>query len=1128
MAPPRGPGFLRYRSQIMVDVDIGYSEDQSQIRADHAVYISSDGNRRKEELLNISHKKRRLNPRRLNDTLARWIPVDDSLDGFRTEDADKISAVPHNLASSAKRKRYTSSDDPMAEWRPLKQFFLDEAFWDEGLGYSEGSRCCEICKVDIPVDAHIFKCMECGVFQQCQHCCLASHALSPLHRLKRWTGAYWGVVTLRNTGLVYQLGHGGHPCMFPSEDRPMTVIHTNGIHQVRYRYCKCERGRALDDNPNLSQLMRNRWYPATVTDPTTCGTYDVLDLFRLLNVVGNMNCHDFMGSLERLTDPAGSTDTARLTLAQDRYKQFVRMSRQYAFVDRCMEAGRGHDPAGVVATKLGELIPKCWSCPHDGRNLPPNWRDVEPAYKFLYMLIIALDANFKLRNRLRANEINDPSLGPGWGAFVEPIAYREHLKNYVAEKDVSTCIAFAALLQKDTRMTTGLRVSGVGGCVCARHECMLPNGLGDLQKGERYIRVSSLSCCSAEPSSRYANMDYILMSAIAAMAILALTISYDIACQWKKKLPDRNSKLDPSIQLDLDKTEVHCGLPVWHAASHEKECQDKNTLSFVPGVGKSDGEGVERFWSDVGPAAYHTKDMGLGSRADALEDKIQHHNKEKNLGQGVPDTCFAHCLLILCLGDALRRKLIVAVAERDRQVEAFREVSSTISRDLQHEWRAQIAAFLEERISPTPIHSAGQVRALLHFARANVSITLDPDRPTEAQTRLELKADEEAEARKGTAPVHGTSVTAFLVAGLQLEDAQRRILAEVAGLALMTADREGELQERRIAMISKLRKFRNLQKLYTPGAIAALERDDAARDSDAPPVAMERVKLYLPSELTGAEREHGCQRGVGEMEGRLRLAQCGDALANIRCRLHAKRFLILFRDGNITGQVRATKSRTLLQQVGDRVTASAQKYTQARAALVRLNTDAASYTAFKELKQQDLSLDGHIEDVDAAASKKLKMIAAGKGKRTPHHVKGSSKQVMSWIWTAEGATGSEEEQLHESMQIEWSRVLARKERWTEEVMILREEMRRVLRYLEWQSAWWEAKTTSREEQVCTGLHGGLAAYAARQAAFHRRLAAFFKTQWSTTAGAAASRSTAAIYGFMRLDAKLRRDHGERD
>jgi hypothetical protein len=123
------------------------------------------------------------------------------------------------------------------------------------------------------------------------------------------------------------------------------------------------------------------------------------------------------------------------------------------------------------------------------------------------MLLIAIDANFRLKNRIRANELEDPPLGPGWGYWVEPKGYQEHVRRYVKETDVSlvlstideilmtvaqisTCIAFAALLQKDTRMTTGLRVSGVGGCVCARHECMRPNGLGDLQKGERCVRLS--------------------------------------------------------------------------------------------------------------------------------------------------------------------------------------------------------------------------------------------------------------------------------------------------------------------------------------------------------------------------------------------------------------------------------------------------------------------------------------------------------------------------------------------------------------------------------------------------------------------------------------------------------------
>jgi hypothetical protein len=57
-------------------------------------------------------------------------------------------------------------------------------------------------------------------------------------------------------------------------------------------------------------------------------------------------------------------------------------------------------------------------------------------YSFLYMLILAIDANFRLKNQIRVNEHHDPPLGAGWGAFVEPNEYKEHLRTYVAEKDV--------------------------------------------------------------------------------------------------------------------------------------------------------------------------------------------------------------------------------------------------------------------------------------------------------------------------------------------------------------------------------------------------------------------------------------------------------------------------------------------------------------------------------------------------------------------------------------------------------------------------------------------------------------------------------------------------------------------
>ncbi|KAJ7058605.1 hypothetical protein C8F01DRAFT_990833, partial [Mycena amicta] len=49
--------------------------------------------------------------------------------------------------------------------------------------------------------------------------------------------------------------------------------------------------------------------PATTIDPATCATFEALETFRLLNIVGNLSADDYVGTLERLTDTTtlGST-----------------------------------------------------------------------------------------------------------------------------------------------------------------------------------------------------------------------------------------------------------------------------------------------------------------------------------------------------------------------------------------------------------------------------------------------------------------------------------------------------------------------------------------------------------------------------------------------------------------------------------------------------------------------------------------------------------------------------------------------------------------------------------------------------------------------------------------------------
>ncbi|KAJ7766826.1 hypothetical protein B0H16DRAFT_1661387 [Mycena metata] len=880
----------------------------------------------------------------------------------------------------------------MAGWRPYTQRFLDELMRRQGL-------------------------LNCGEFVQCLDCCLARHTLSPLHRIQ--TGSFWAPSSLSAMGGFYQLGHGGLPCPHRAPvARTMVVLDVDYVHTIRFHYCACDQS---DDSQNLEQLLRNGWYPATIVDPATCATFACLDLFRLLNVVGNINVRDFVTTLER-----------RTSATHDRYKAFGRMARQYSWLMRLVHAGRAHNPLGLQNTKNGECAELCWACPQADINLPEGWCNVSPEFRFLYMLLLAMDANFRLKNRLRANERDDPPLGDGWGYIVEEKPYKQHLKGYVAEKDVSTCIAFAALLQKDTRLTTGLRCSGVGGVVCARHELVRPQGIGDLQKGERY-----------------SNMDYIVLSAVLGITLLYLAISYDIACQWRVNFRERMKAMPQRLHLDLDEIVVLFGLPVWHALAHEKKCQVQNSLSYVPGVGRTDGEGIERTWSVFNPLAWATKEMGCGARHDSIEDKIDHYNFDKNINQAVVTT--------------LPRKLILALDERDKHIEAFRQIDSTLKSELRKEWQAQIDAWLEDNTKRNPYE-------LVEGANCGAS---------EAAIRLELTRAEAQDAAAGGGKLH----TGHML---------RRIQQEIKGRTLLVSDQTERIEEMRVAFFSKLAKFRELQAVYMPEAVRRLEYEEDAQDSELLAPKAEEVTLWLPSALPTAVREGGCREGLPAMEARLREGQCRDSLVKLRSSLHTKRYLLTWRDsGGVAGQRAATRAFTLIGRVGERVEVAATKYRAGREALLRLRA-ARDCTGWRELKGSDIELDEERE-VDTAARRKLGLIGSKRSRRMAA-ASVALKRSLSWIWTADGGPGDDEKELHDSIRVEWAKAKAQKEQWEEEVDLLREEMKRV-------SIWWENRRAARE-RVSQELRAGLEAYAARQAAGARAIARGFKTAWDKSAATA--------------------------
>jgi hypothetical protein len=68
-------------------------------------------------------------------------------------------------------------------------------------------------------------------------------------------------------------------------------------------------------------------------------------------------------------------------------------------------------------------------------------------------------------------------------------------------------------------------------------------------------------------------------------------------------------------------------------------------------------------------------------------------------------------------------------------------------------------------------------------------------------------------------------------------------------------------------------------------------------------------------------------------------------------------------------------------------------------------------------------------------------------------------------------------------------------RWSEEVLLVQEEMRRVLEYMSWFSNWWTSHAAVPSIAHDPHLTEGLAAYAAKQADLRLSLLNHFEVLW---------------------------------
>ncbi|KAG2137014.1 hypothetical protein DEU56DRAFT_871445 [Suillus clintonianus] len=690
----------------------------------------------------------------------------------------------------AKRPR-TPADDPQKQWLQERDNFLKEFIRLEGCGddawhmHCHGEQTC--------VNQPSIWCTDCeGLQLYCQSCVISLHRAAPLHRVEIWTGKYFQRSNLRDLGLRVQLGHPtGVRCCNPSPafQDDFVILDMTGVHSIMLDFCNCETAQT-----HTTQLLRTRWYPATVTDPRTAATFRVLDHFQMYTFESKGSAFEYYQALARLTDNT--------------------RSQQFRHILSLKRAGRGHDPDGALGTTEGELAVLCPvgyepvgillptpACPQPGKNLPLGWETIEAQHKWLYALFLAMDTNFHLCRCNKSSEQADPSLSQGWAYFIEQSGFKDVLDTYASQK--SSCASHNAINLADTKNSRGLAATGVGAIVCARHNLTCPSSVGDLQKGERYASLISLM------SSNHTGLRYVLV----------LNISYDIACQWSKHLWERMSRYPSQIHFSGDSKILTFLIPKFHLPAHIAACQTSYSLNLIKGMARTDSEAIERGWSNMNPIATSTREMGPGSRHDILDDHFGDWNWRK----------------VSNLGPSLLKKLKEAIPECYQHAVDLRDFEEAIPSSSLSAWRKLVEDWEGDRSKPNPFE-------------IKVSVV------TQASVRLELSQLEAQQLRQGIdASLHpDVSPSILIVVGIDLEALQHRLTTDTANIGIHATDNQLSAMQQRInALRRRIEKWIQIQMLYIP-SVARLRAYTSDTEDTTLEEPVHAIKLWMPSAVVKA------------------------------------------------------------------------------------------------------------------------------------------------------------------------------------------------------------------------------------------------------------------------------------
>ncbi|KAI6118065.1 hypothetical protein F5141DRAFT_1043887, partial [Pisolithus sp. B1] len=780
----------------------------------------------------------------------------------------------------------------------------------------------------------------------------------------------------------------------------MTIVHTEGIFSHEVSVCKCP---GSDPNDWHLDLLHQRLFQASISKPKTAFTFDVPDHFLIDALECKTSAMSFYQKLKRFTNNAFPERVP--------VEELMRVSRLWRDLKHRKWFGFGHDAGKDPGD--GGLSLFCPACPQPGLNLPADWKVWSDRDTVMRQYVI--DGNFTAQHMKMNKPELDVALSDGKGYMVSEGPYQNHLQQSLDSKERSTCSNHRAINAANINKSN-LRSTGIGATAGARHGCFVPHSVVGFQKGERYM-----------------NTDYSICNALGygSERITKALVIYDVGCQWSVNFWSR-VKNSPSLHLP-PALEIVPAVGKFHLAAHKLSFFPRYSLNFVKGAGHLDGEILETLWAPFNKISPTARSMTQAHRQEVYDDHMRDSNWKKLVG----------------LVPSLLKKYKTSNKCLEEMNQAYEQLTAVLDPDKVSGWELDALRAEADRGDALDIY-------LLKGHKGRSS-------PTFHEVQIQLM-------KNPMTPFGSGGSVAWLAEGISIEDSQDQLRSKLQQLPNpMSTSQEVKISVKRQRLSARIEKFHSNGQAFFKG----LEINGAFTPQDDPEfcgkeeekegeedrefwgeddgywevpgeeveeLASELMSIWMPSSIGSAKLTELGLVDLLKEERELRIGQANDCLDQLRTDLGNKATLYQQNFWTANSTREGTRTKKEIQKVVARINKHVRGYQRARQAILRLDPNVDMAEKYQEILPNDL-----------AVSKEV----------TEENRFGQGTSKLAWFWMMEGELSQLSLQggglMEEFYRINWLKARARRDRWKEEVSLVRHEMLWTCLWFEYHKDMWEKR-----------------------------------------------------------------------